>query len=156
MKQHFAIIALITLSACGQSQPSTQTDTRDGTKSGKAVSEYLKPIASEQDLIARFDKAVKVQGEILIVNDDYSLVPGLDTYFLPISAPWVIKCGFLGISVDFGTTVVSEDAHAASGVEIQLSMQNMDAQTCGPYGTALATHVQELVRHAMPPIAPDK
>ena len=90
--------------------------------------------------IRRLDEIeIHLKDGFIVVTDE----PDLDTYALPVSSPWIVRCG-VGASIQLGAVASGSEGFVGSQVDVELFNNGLiDKSACAVVVPRLAARLQE-------------
>lgn len=95
----------------------------------------------EVELESRLRKAVVMQNGLMIIHNPADA--GTDMHVLPLSTPWMLNCGLVGIRAVFGSSVTGDNSSVQNDVEVVLTPAGVDQAVCDVLAPKLAHVLQQ-------------
>jgi hypothetical protein len=90
------------------------------------------------EILRKFDQRIQIKHGFVFITDE----PGVDTYLLPLTSPWLVQCG-IGASIQLGAVANGSDGAVGSQVDVQLFDQVIDKAACAVIAPEIARRLQE-------------
>jgi hypothetical protein len=81
----------------------------------------------------------KLDDQIRLKN---GFIAGLDTFLLPVSSPWLVRCG-VGASISLGSVASGSEGSVGSEVDVSLSYDLIDKNACSMVALRIAGRLQD-------------
>jgi hypothetical protein len=79
------------------------------------------------------------------MRDGVRMVEGdLDLHLLPLSSPWVVNCGFLGIRAIFGNSLGADES-ARKDIMVTLTQASVDKMDCRTLVPVVGKEIQAVL-----------
>jgi hypothetical protein len=140
MKDRFTIgLVLVGLAILGYAVFSPRADDRaENGKKGLSITTETKPDAVLPAILQKLDDQIQVKDGFIFVVEE----PGLETFLLPVSSPWLIRCG-VGASISLGSVASGAEGSVGSEVDIRLSFNLIDKSACATIAPRIAARLQD-------------
>lgn len=113
-------------------------DRAERDKQDPSIKTETNPDAVLPDILRRLDDQIRVKDGLITVMPE----PGLETFILPVSSPWLVQCG-AGASVSLGSTTSGSEGSASSAVDVSLSYNLIDKSACAIVAPRVAARLQD-------------
>jgi hypothetical protein len=103
------------------------------------------PIERISDPEAVLPQALRVLDEKISVKDGFVFITDqvdIDTYLVPVSAPWMVRCG-IGASIQLGAVATGSEGTVGSQVDIWLFNNVIERPACAIVAPRIAMRLQE-------------
>jgi hypothetical protein len=139
MRDRFTIgLVIVGLAILSYAIFSPRSGNHADDKQDPSIKLETNPDAILPDVLRKLDEQIRViDGLIMVVAE-----PGLDTFLLPISSPWLIRCG-TGASISLGSFASGSEGSVGSEVDVSLSYNLIDKNACATIGPRIAARLQE-------------
>jgi hypothetical protein len=138
----FVILGCL-LAACGASEPPKKSEISAKADEDSALTK--EPARAAPELERRLLASIKADDGILTVQDE--ITGRFLSYYLPVTAPWMISCG-VGMTVVFGASVSGDGSETRNEVEVRLAYGVIDQENCAVLGPLIAKRLQSVLQAA--------
>jgi hypothetical protein len=133
------------LCGCGVRDPAKQKSEAEQHEAEESQL-LADPAKARPELMRRLRAAVSMRDGLIVVKSQF----GQGISILPASAPWVVVCNVVSISVHFGSAVAEHDGSIAVAdalnVPLILSVAApIPEETCADLGPALGKEIQKII-----------
>ena len=114
-------------------------DHSEAPKKDPSIKAETNPNAVLPEILQKLDNQVQVRDGFIVVMEE----PGLDTFLLPLSSAWLVRCG-AGASISMGSTSAGgPEGPVQSEVDVSLSYDLIDKGACSVVAPRIAARLQE-------------
>ena len=133
-------LTLTVISGCGPDyqQQQAKRDADAKTKYDAEAKKFATPARGLAELKRQLKSRVNVKDGFVVVQGGFLR----GTSVLPISTPWMVNCGFLGMTITFGTSVSGDRDDVGNDAQVQLAYPGMK---CADQAIPIAHEVRILL-----------
>jgi hypothetical protein len=134
-------LVCLTLQACGES---SQSESKTKAKSNPDAELLTNIDRAGSELERRLVQSVSAHDDLIFVQDP--VLKKVASYVLPSNSPWVMTCGFGGLSIAFGTSISGDGASVGNDVELNLTTALITQDGCSALAPRLGRRLKALLQ----------